>query len=209
MSFSKMAGVRKSASSSAVLTAAIHGHSRTARGHSSEESRQLSARANQEEKRAGQQVAAALRKLRAAMLFPDFPYRRVFYAADDPESAERMRRFAFDKLSIVNTAKDRLQSHPRWIYKLDILLDYARKHLVPPIEEGSIFDLIIKDQAEAIQHRESAIDELLTLLSIALMFVPGGVIAAAPVNLTLAGRTSSASTSVRGADVRGCSRSMA
>jgi hypothetical protein len=137
---------------------------------------------------ADSEIVATLPELRAARLFPDFPYRKVLTAADNTsELSSRVRRFLNDKIILVNAASIKLRENPEWIYQLDNLMSYVKRTLPKPIEEGSVYDAIIRDHAALVHKKDSWLDDLLTLISIALMFVPGGAIIALPIDIKLLG----------------------
>ncbi len=134
------------------------------------EANRLSDLAEQQTQSANKAVAGALPRLRAAQLFPDFPYEKAVKATDAAELGHVIERFILGKRGAVRGAQNHLLT-PEGIYKLDLLLAYAKKEL--GIEKGSGEDLLIAERAAGIEARESWVDDLLTLLSIALCFVPG------------------------------------
>jgi len=132
---------------------------------------ELEALATKEKGDADAYVAQAIPNLRAAPRFKDFPYKSLVQAEDADAIAAIVTHFVEGKSVAVVAAREHLLKRPDQIYRLDTLVAYVKQKI--GADQDPIFDQVLRDRAAAIEARESWIDDLLMLLSIALSFVPG------------------------------------
>jgi hypothetical protein len=129
-------------------------------------------------------VAQAIPNMRAAPRFSDFPYKQLAQAEDADAVADIVTHFVEGKTTAVVVARERLLNKPEQLYKLDTLVAYVKQQM--GANDDPIYDQVLRDRAAAIEARESWIDDLLMLLSIALSFVPGvGLVALAARGIVL------------------------
>jgi hypothetical protein len=118
--------------------------------------------------------------------WPDFPRERLLGETDPKEIMYFVDWYLIEHRKAITDTMEQLRSDPDRIYKMDVLLNIAKQNF--GIKDGSIFDLIIREEIEKASE-ESLLDRmksvLLFVLIVASIAVPGAVGLGATVGTTL------------------------
>ena len=115
--------------------------------------------------------------------WPDFPRERLLNKTDPSDVMDLVIWYLIEHKVAIKKARQDLESKPKRVYKLDILLHVSKEKL--GISEGSIFDLIVADEEEAAS-QDSLISRIETALLFALMIASAVVTGGASIAVSFA-----------------------